>query len=70
MAFLVATTSLLAVYRPNGYARTMTAGTPNARAKNIIFIKIANEIEDLVGNWIPSCLWTSWPSPPLLGQID
>ena len=32
MAFLVATTSLPAVYRPNGYARTMTAGTPHARA--------------------------------------
>ena len=32
MAFLVATTSLLAVYRPNGYARTTTAGTPHARA--------------------------------------
>ena len=28
MAFLVATTSLPAVYRPNGYA-----GTPHARAK-------------------------------------
>ena len=35
MAFLVATTSLPAVYRPNGYARTTTAGTPHARAKNI-----------------------------------
>ena len=34
MAFLVATTSLPAVYRPNGYARTTTAGTPHARAKN------------------------------------
>ena len=33
MAFLVATTSLPAVYRPNGYARTMTAGMPHARAK-------------------------------------
>ena len=33
MAFLVATTSLPAVYRPNGYARTTTAGTPHARAK-------------------------------------
>ena len=46
MAFLVATTSLPAVYRPNGYARTAmperlcpngyarttTAGTPHARA--------------------------------------
>ena len=32
MAFLVATTSLPAVYRPNGYARTTTAGTPHARA--------------------------------------
>ena len=34
MAFLVATTSLPAVYRPNGYARTTTAGTPHARANN------------------------------------
>ena len=33
MAFLVATTSLPAVYRMNGYARTTTAGTPHARAK-------------------------------------
>ena len=32
--FLVATTSLPAVYRPNGYAGTTTAGTPHARAKN------------------------------------
>ena len=32
MAFLVATTSLPAVYRPNGYARTTTAATPHARA--------------------------------------
>ena len=30
MAFLVATTSLPAIYRPNGYARTTTAGTPHA----------------------------------------
>ena len=30
--FLVATTSLPAVYRPNGYARTTTAGTRHARA--------------------------------------
>ena len=33
MAFLVATTSLPTVSRPNGYARTTTAGTPHARAK-------------------------------------
>ena len=33
MAVLVATTSLPAVYRPNGYARTTTTGTPHARAK-------------------------------------
>ena len=32
MAFLVATTSLPAVYRSNGYAQTTTAGTPQARA--------------------------------------
>ena len=33
MAFLVDTTSLTAVYRPNGYAQTTTAGTPHAHAK-------------------------------------
>ena len=33
MEFLVATMSLPAVYRPNGYARTTTTGTPHARAK-------------------------------------
>ena len=33
MAFLVATTSLPAVYRPNDDARTTTAGMPHARAK-------------------------------------
>ena len=32
MVFLVATTLLPAVYRSNGYARTMTAGTPHACA--------------------------------------
>ena len=32
MAFLVATTSLPAVYRPNDDARTTTAGTPHAHA--------------------------------------
>ena len=32
MPFLVATTSLPAVYRPNGYARMTTAGAPHARA--------------------------------------
>ena len=36
MAFLVATTSLPAVYRPNGYARTTTAGTPHARANSSV----------------------------------
>ena len=35
MAFLLATTSLPAVYRPNGYARTTTAGMPHARAKSL-----------------------------------
>ena len=35
MAFLVATTSLPAVYRPNGYARTTTAGTLHARANKL-----------------------------------
>ena len=32
MLFLVATTSLPAVYRPNDDAQTTTAGTPHARA--------------------------------------
>ena len=36
MAFLVATMSLPAVYCPNGYARTPTAGMPHASAKNWI----------------------------------
>ena len=47
MAFLVATTSLPAVYRPNGYARTTTAGTPHARAKKekiMTFIVATNVI--------------------------
>ena len=35
MAFLVATTSLPAVYRPNGYALPTTAGTPHARANYV-----------------------------------
>ena len=39
MTFLVATTSLPAVYRPNGYAQTTTAGTLHARAN---FIKAYN----------------------------
>ena len=40
MAFLVATTSLPAVYCPNGYARTATAGTPHARAKNVFKMNV------------------------------
>ena len=40
MAFLVATTSLPAVYRPNGYARTPTAGTPHARANMIQSVSV------------------------------
>ena len=42
MTFLVATTSLPAVYRPNSYARTTTAGTPHARAKsdNIMYTAV------------------------------
>ena len=35
MVFLVATTSLPAVYRPNSYAQTTTAGTSHARANKI-----------------------------------
>ena len=42
MAFLVATTSLPAVYRPNGYARTTTAGTPHARANVAITVGICS----------------------------
>ena len=37
MAFSVGTTSLPAVYRPNGYDRTTTAGTPHARANSYLF---------------------------------
>ena len=40
LAFLVATTSLPAVYRLNGYAQMTTAGTPHARANED---KIKNE---------------------------
>ena len=36
MAFLVATTSLPAVYRPNDDAQTTTAGTPHASANGTI----------------------------------
>ena len=53
MAFLVATTSLPAVYCPNGYARTTTAGTPHARAKSEEAEKEIYE-NGLVGEWI-SC---------------
>ena len=35
MAFLVATLSLPAVYRPNDDARMTTAGTPHARANKV-----------------------------------
>ena len=47
MAFLVATTSLPAVYRPNNYAQTTTAGTPHARAnyKNTINTHIISRDE-------------------------
>ena len=45
MAFLVATTSMPAVYRPNGYARTTTAGTPHARANT--FTKQENSLKEL-----------------------
>ena len=41
MTFLVATTSLPAVYRPNGYARTTTAETPHARANILEQIFVA-----------------------------
>ena len=58
MAFLVATTSLPAVYRPNGYARTTTAGTPHARANfevdDISSISIANK-EDAKVEIIKNC---------------
>ena len=42
MVFLVATTSLPAVYRQNGYARTTTAGTPHSRAnfRNLLKLKL------------------------------
>ena len=38
MAFLVATTSLPAVYQPNDNARTTTAGTPHTRANFVILL--------------------------------
>ena len=38
--YSVATTSLPAVYHLNGLARTMTAGTPHARAKKLGLKKI------------------------------
>ena len=47
MAFLVATTSLPAVYRPNGYARTTTAGTPHARAN------IQPNVQPDILKWLP-----------------
>ena len=56
MAFLVATTSLPAVYRPNGYARTTTAGTPHARANFNPTFPLKNEhieyslLEQLLGD--------------------
>ena len=47
IAFLVATTSLPAVYRPNGYARTTTVGTPHARANNRKRSNTAENISNL-----------------------
>ena len=44
MAFLVATTSLPAVYHPNGYALTTTAGTPHARANTLLIVKYKFEL--------------------------
>ena len=40
MLFLVVTTSLPAVYRPNEDAQTTTAGKPHARAKIMIMMEI------------------------------
>ena len=39
MSFLVATTSLPAVYRPNADARMTTAGTPHARANKLFILE-------------------------------
>ena len=56
MAFLVATTSLPAVYRPNGYARTTTAGTPHARAKKKRLMEIAATASlPSVDRWNAAC---------------
>ena len=52
MAFLVATTSLPAVYRLNGYAQTATAGMPHARAKILI--------SSFQGNLVK---WYTWFEP-------
>ena len=53
--FLVATTSLPAVYRPNGYARTTTTGTPHARA-NSINILFSHNLSSVV---LKTYLWLS-----------
>ena len=51
MMKIVATTSLPAVYRPNGYARTTTAGTPHARAKNGKITKGIGLEKIPISNW-------------------
>ena len=56
MPFLVATTSLPAVYRPNGYARTTTAGMPHARAKKKRLMEIAATASmPSVDRWNAAC---------------
>ena len=56
MAFLVATTSLPAVYRPNGYAQTTTAGTPHAHAKKKRLMEIAATASlPSVDRWNAAC---------------
>ena len=45
----MATISLPAVYRPNSYARTTTAGTPHARA-NMFLLNIEHFLSDILGS--------------------
>ena len=64
MSFLVATTSLPAVYRPNDDARTTTAGTPHARARIILRIRLGCRFRI----WIEKKHLALGLSPPEPGQ--
>ena len=64
MTFLVATTSLPAVYRPNGYARTKTAGTPHARAKRAKIMKAPSNIkaDNCMETYVPQNKVSAYPN--------